>query len=307
VTDQSPDPASDERGVDRRALLRRGGVIVAATVAGAAAVDGLTAGSARAASGDDLLLGSLTNDSGTDPTAVTSAATTGPTLSLANSANNGLLGFADQTFDDFAPDGAGELASLDEVLYYTFDFGPGPFGGIQPGFVYTEFVATQVQTIIPQRALDTRSGAGRARIVNSSGNIQAGTGRLLGGHTIDIDLTDYEFGATAAFCNLTAVTPTATGYMILFPGGTRPATSSINFGKSQTLANFGVTGTSATDTVSIFSSVTSHVLLDITAFCVFSPQDLNPAVVPAVATAHARTPARAKGAMPDWYRGNRGR
>jgi hypothetical protein len=112
----------------------------------------------------------------------------------------------------------------------------------------------------------------------------------------------------SAFCNLTAVTPVARGFMTLFPGGTRPATSSIDFVSGQTIANFAVTGTTSTlteDSVSIFSNVTSHVLLDITAFGVGSPNQIDQTVLPSVASSHSRLAARAKaGTLPDWYRGS---
>jgi hypothetical protein len=45
---------ANDRVVNRRALLRRGGAIVAATVAGVAAVEAVTAGDAEAAPGDPV-------------------------------------------------------------------------------------------------------------------------------------------------------------------------------------------------------------------------------------------------------------
>jgi hypothetical protein len=67
-----------------------------------------------------------------------------------------------------------------------------------------------------------------------------------------------------------------------------------------------VTGTSNTDTVSIYSAVTSHVLLDITAFNVGSPAQINPAILPSSASSAAsrRLATRAKaGKLPAWYSG----
>jgi hypothetical protein len=68
-----------------------------------------------------------------------------------------------------------------------------------------------------------------------------------------------------------------------------------------------VTGTSNTDTVSIFSSTTSHVLLDITAFNVGSPAQINPAILPPSASSatNRQLTARAKaGTLPAWYSGS---
>jgi len=302
MNDQSDQLSADDRDVNRRALLRRGGVIVAATVAGVTAVEVLNAGDAQGAPGDPLVLGQA-NDSGTAPTSLTGGATTGPTFTVANTGAHAPLELAQQSFGSFVSVAGGELANLDGLLYSTLDFGGtiGPF----PGFVYTEFTANQVVTIVPRRILDTRTSAGRVHILNKTGNLDS-TGRLLGGHTIRIDLSSLEVAAASAFCNLTAVHPLTAGYMTLFPGGTRPPTSSINFTTGAVIANFAVTGTSSTDTVSIFSSATSHVLLDITAFTVGTPAQINPAILPPSASGATsrQLAARAKaGTLPDWYSG----
>jgi hypothetical protein len=171
--------------------------------------------------------------------------------------------------------------------------------------VYTEFTASQVLSIVPQRILDTRTSTGRSHIKNRSGNLDS-AGRLLAGHTIAIDLSSLEVDAESAFCNLTAVSPLKGGYMTLFAGGTRPRTSSINFAAHAVIANFAITGTSTTDTVSIYSSATSHVLLDITAFNVGSPDQISSDILPkSTSRARQRLAARAEaGTLPSWYRGN---
>ena len=287
--------ASSPDALDRRALLRGGGALVAATVAATA----MGAGDAQAAAGDPVVAGQA-NDGGAAETSLTSTATSS-TLQLANTGDAAPLVLASQAFSSFTPAAAGELENLDGDLFYTISI---PTFGAVPGIVFTEFTANQVVPIVPQRVLDTRSAGGRANIVNPSGNIDS-SGRLLGGRTIEIDLSTYEVAAAAAFCNLTAVTPTTGGYMILFPGGTRPATSSINFAKGAVIANFAVTGCSDLDSVSIFANTTTHVLLDVTAFNVGSPGQIDPAILPTAASAASasRISQRAKaGRLPTWYR-----
>lgn len=294
--------SADNHDVNRRVLLRRGGAIVAATVAGMTAVEALNAGAAQAAPGNPLIMGQA-NDSGTSATSLTSGATTGATFTVANTGAHAPVGLAQQSLASYVAAAGGELANLDGLLHSTIDFG-GTIGA-HPGFVYSEFTANQVVTIKPQRILDTRTSAGRTHILNKTGNLDT-AGRLLAGHTINIDLSSLEVAAASASCNLTAVQPLLGGYMTLFPGGTKPPTSSINFTKGAIIANFAVTGTSLTDSVSIFSSATSHVLLDITAFNVGSPAQINPAILPSSASAPAarRLAARAKeGTLPDWYTG----
>ena len=71
-----------------------------------------------------------------------------------------------------------------------------------------------------------------------------------------------------------------------------------------------MTGTSSTDTVSIYSAATSHVLLDITAFNVGSLDQIAPAILPPSSSraTSRQLAARAKaGNLPDWYRGSVGR
>ncbi len=301
MSDRPERDSTQAADVDRRALLRRGGAIVAATVTGAAAVAAPGAGEAQAAVGDPVIQGQ-SNDSAGSRTALTSAASTS-TLEVANTGGHAPVQLAAQAYASFTPAAGGELENLDGDLYYTFDFGPG--AGPAPGLVYTEHTANQVVTITPQRIVDTRNIAGQAHIINKTGNLDS-AGRLLGGHTISIDLSGLEFAATSAFYNLTVVSPLSGGFMTLFPGGTRPATSSINFVKSVTLANFAVTGTSTTDTVSIYSSATSHLLLDLTALNVGSLNQINPTVL-SLPTSQ-RLAARAQtGPLPCWYAERAGR
>jgi hypothetical protein len=113
---QSHQLSADDRAVDRRALLRRGGVIVAATVAGVTAGEALNASDAQGNPGDPLILGQG-NDSGTVPTSLTSGATTGATLTVANTGAHAPVGLAQPSFASFVAIAGGELANLDGVLH----------------------------------------------------------------------------------------------------------------------------------------------------------------------------------------------
>jgi hypothetical protein len=297
---QARSEQEETNGLDRRVLLRTGGAAVLAGVAGLAVAETVTAASAGAAAGDSLVLGTA-NDSGTAPTSLTSADAAGPTLAVANTAGLAPLHLVEQPLPGSTPAlTSGDLNNYAGDLYYTAGGTGGPF----IGFVYTEVTANQLVTIKPQRILDTRTAAGRAHITNAAGNLDS-AGRLLALHTIVISLASLEVAAEAAFCNLTAVLPLGVGNMRLWPGGARPATSSINFTRNAVIANFAVTGTSATDTVSIFSTATTHVLLDVTAFAVGNPGQVNPAILASagLSATSQRLAARANaGTLPEWYR-----
>lgn len=154
----------------------------------------------------------------------------------------------------------------------------------------------------PQRILDSRTLAGRANVTNPTGSFDS-SGQLLAGHTIVLSLAGMETEAVSAYCNLTLVAPLASGWMTLRAGGTQPETSSINLVTGAVIANFAVTGTSASDTVSIYSTATSHVLLDVTGFSISEPGQVNRTILAIATTRMTSQPlaARAKaGMLPTW-------
>ena len=85
----------------------------------------------------------------------------------------------------------------------------------------------------PTRIMDTRNGTGGVK------------GAVSGGKTITIGVTGLGgvpgSGVTAVVMNVTAVSPTVTGHVIVYPDdGPRPNTSSLNFPAGQTIANLVV-------------------------------------------------------------------
>ncbi|MFJ2959872.1 N-acetylmuramoyl-L-alanine amidase [Streptomyces sp. NPDC087270] len=85
----------------------------------------------------------------------------------------------------------------------------------------------------PTRLMDTRNGTGGVK------------GAVAGGKTVTLPLTGHgglpASGVTAVVMNVTAVSPTTTGHVIVYPDGTtRPNTSSLNFPTGQTIPNLVV-------------------------------------------------------------------
>jgi len=71
-------------------------------------------------------------------------------------------------------------------------------------------------------------------------------------------------GVTAVSLNLTAVGPTAEGYVTVWPcGSTKPGTSNVNFVKDQVVPNAVIAPVDSTGKVCIASSVGTHVVVDI--------------------------------------------
>jgi hypothetical protein len=278
--------ASDESTtatvLDRRSLLRRAGS-VAAIATGAAVMQTTGAGSASAAAGDPAVLGPG-NDAGANTTAITSAATGDATLHLANTGTtHGTLSLADcpAGFSTLLTKTTGELYADAGDLYWVDGFDAAG------AFVFTESTAHQVVGIKPVRMLDTRSLAGRTNIVPpvTGPSPLDSLGRVIGLRWLQVDLSSLADIFESAFVNLTAVSPTAPGYLTIAPsmtaGGGAPSTSNLNFGTAN-LANAAVVP-SIDGTVWIYASRTTHVLLDVNALNLPGASHLLAGQTPAVA------------------------
>jgi hypothetical protein len=81
-------------------------------------------------------------------------------------------------------------------------------------------------------------------------------------------------GASGAVLNVAVASPTADGYVTLWPSGKRPLSSTINFAAGQTVANRVVTGIAADRSVQVFnSSGSTRVVIDVTGW--FGPSSLG--------------------------------
>jgi hypothetical protein len=162
-----------------------------------------------------------------------------------------------------------------------------PGVGNVPAIVHTDANAiSYVPLAAPVRVMDTRTSAGRANVLDPSGKFDS-TGRLLKGKTIHVNLTSLVTFGDVVTANLTVTKPAAGGNLTLWSGAVaKPAASSINFAAGQTIANLTVSGlaefsSTATDTIAIFASATTHVILDVAAFAVSDPaQVLAPFAAP---------------------------
>jgi hypothetical protein len=301
----------EARPVGRRALLMRGGA-VAAGAAGVLAAGAAMASPAGAAVSDPVLQGEVndvgTNVAATEITADNDPSTPTPTLILTNTGG-------DTSTTEASPNlrltpaasalvlpaggsvGGDVLAAGDGQLWFTHDFGSE--GGVVPATVHTDATDNLfLPGAAPNRILDTRSSSGRANILDASGNLNS-SGMLIGGKTIHVNLTSLVNFADAVTANLTVTQPTGSGFITLWSGAVaRPTTSVIDYTEGQTIANLTVSGLAefsqtATDTIAIFASVTTHLILDVTGFTVQNLSQINPAFLGGTMTANARA-ARAR-------------
>jgi hypothetical protein len=266
------------RRIGRRTLLRRTGALVT-LAGGAASVQAATSDPAGAAGGDPLVLGQA-NDSGASGSALTSSDGADATLTLGNTGTGrGPLALIPSDDSVLSSDllSQGELLTNAGVLLFVSigaDTGDTPL--LAP--VHTDWTTPQVIGIEPVRMLDTRSASLRGAVVDPV--VLDGSGRLQAGKWLQLDLSFLGF-AEAAFVNLTAVSPTANGYLTLAPapadGLGAPSTSSLNYPSGVTIGNAAVVAIADDQTIWIYSKATTHVVLDVTALN-SSPELLDGAV-----------------------------
>jgi hypothetical protein len=118
---------------------------------------------------------------------------------------------------------------------------------------------------VPTRAIDTRpgqTGYAEAEFGGSGRTTPIGQGQSI---SVQIaGLGGVPADATAAVVNLTAVTPTSSGYLTLYPdGSTRPLASTINFNR-QTIANLALVPIGPGGRIRIFNNFgNTHVAVDV--------------------------------------------
>ncbi|MBD2759734.1 M6 family metalloprotease domain-containing protein [Yimella sp. cx-573] len=124
----------------------------------------------------------------------------------------------------------------------------------------------------PVRVLDTRTGTGAPKVRVPAG----GSVTLAVGGTAGVPLS-----ASAAMLNVTTVAPSAAGTVTAFPAGvTAPTATSVSFRSGQTIAGFGVVKLGVGGKVTLRSTATTDLLVDVSGW------------VPAGADTVASTPAR---------------
>jgi len=120
--------------------------------------------------------------------------------------------------------------------------------------------------VTPARITDTRTNSGQP---NAGKTLTAGT-------TLNIQVTgvgNVPAGASAAVLNVTAVSPSAAGFLTVFPqGGTLPLVSNLNFTPGVVVANLVTVPLSASGMASIYNSAGStNVVVDVDGYYSSTP------------------------------------
>ncbi len=130
-----------------------------------------------------------------------------------------------------------------------------------PTFQVSRTLAGSFVALSPSRLLDTRDGTG------------AGPGAVGPGGVVDVQVTGRggvpSSGVGAVILNVTAVTPSGSGYLTVFPtGGAVPNASNLNFTAGQVVPNLVVAKVGAGGKVSIraTSPGSTHVVADVAGY-----------------------------------------
>lgn len=165
------------------------------------------------------------------------------------------------------PETIGPISLPQGTSYFYVDsiwdpFKKGPDHGPYTLSVTGTLGNTSFYTVTPCRVLDTREASGAPALV--AGATRTFTIVGLGPGQCQVPPT-----AKAVSINVTVTQPTAPGHLILFPGGTPPTVSTINFRAGQNRANNAIALLSATGTLSVTdgqSSGTTHFILDVNGY-----------------------------------------
>ncbi|WP_346538759.1 hypothetical protein [Micromonospora sp. DPT] len=254
----------------RRRLLRRAATVAATTAGAGVAAAVAVPGTAQAAAGDNLIMGT-TNDAGPDTTTLDGA----PALTLKNTAGAPLRlvpGYSiyPQVLD--APVGSMAVDNQGDLFVRA-----GVPSSPTNGWAWTTEWATTSVAVQPTRVLDTRS-------VDLRRNIVYGTldslGRLQPGVPIVLSLDGYVRDGYAIKGNVTVVGMTGSGVLTVWGSGTKPTASTVNWWTNgQILSNFlftelGAVGAYRSVLTLQATSSPTHVIVDLTSLLVGHPSQV---------------------------------
>ena len=125
----------------------------------------------------------------------------------------------------------------------------------------------------PARVLDTRPGS------STGDGQQAGAGQRAAGSLLRLPVAGrvgVPSTATAVVLNVTVTNPLAGGYLTAYPSGVaQPDTSNLNFAPGQTLPNAVIAGVGPDGSVCLFTSATTHLIVDVTGYLTGTPSSAS--------------------------------
>ncbi|MEI6403606.1 MAG: hypothetical protein WCP59_15620, partial [Actinomycetota bacterium] len=122
---------------------------------------------------------------------------------------------------------------------------------------------TSLTATTPARLFDTRPG-------EPAGAVTVTKQAVTGGSVLEVQLTGKAgmpaSGVGSVALTVTATAATANGYITVYPCGTRPLTSNLNYTTGQTIANTVITPVDTNGKVCFYAHGTTHLLADLTSW-----------------------------------------
>ena len=119
-----------------------------------------------------------------------------------------------------------------------------------------ETTPTTMKSINPQRIFDTRNGEGGVPVR-----------QVVGDYVLEVQISGRNniatSGVNAVSLNVTATNAASTGYITVYPCGSRPEISSLNFNAGDTIPNAVVARLSESGTLCFYSNVAVDIIADI--------------------------------------------
>lgn len=267
-----PEPA---HALNRRLMLRGGAVVASAT-----ALAALTKPNTAAADiGDTIKLG--VDNTAAATTSISTHVVDLPALQLTNT------GGATLTLTPAPLGWSGDL-ELGQIANTT----AGPLVGVDMGSgTETLFLATMRDVdslpstfaMNPTRIVDTRWPNIPITIIDSSKKALDSSHRLRGGAWIDIAIapSGEGFQYSSVFVNVTAVKPTRSGSLVVYPPGDKPLAVTLNYRSKQTISNaafVSVVEVKDNYAIRLYASTTTHVLVEVSGVVVATDQSVTPVV-----------------------------
>ena len=207
-----------------------------------------------------------------DPTVTITAAPTATTTAT------------DATFAFTATDAASVLCVLDAGAFERC-LSPKTYSGLEPGAHTFNVIAmgvagnfasdthtwqvvppgedSMIASFSPVRLADTRPGW-----VAADG-LFVGTGPVPGGQFVQVSVANrggVPADAQAAVLNVTIADPVAGGYATVYPCGTVPYTSSLNYAAGEAVANEVIAKLSPTGGICVFTNTTANIIVDVAGY-----------------------------------------
>jgi hypothetical protein len=120
--------------------------------------------------------------------------------------------------------------------------------------------------LVPARLMETRSGPGMLTV----DHLYQGTGAIAAGIITGLQVAGrggVATDATSAVLNVTVTEPAGNGYLTVYPcDQPRPLASNVNFTTGATVANAVIAKLAANGTTCLYSSATTHIVIDTNAY-----------------------------------------